>query len=244
MKITAICASYNRPELLGRMIECFNRQTHQERELLILDDAGLYDHRTGDRWELSSVPNRFETYISKMNTLVAMVPAEIPGLAIWDDDDVYLPHALAACSEALERGAWAQPRAVYEHRPGGLFRLNTEMQGGNGYLYHGAWCFRREAFDAVGGYQTPSLSFDWHLGQAMQKKHGESVDTASAQHPDPYYIFCRNTITGKSDWPLGEVGYMRRNDEPPVAFDGRLDIRWQLDYTVLPQIGEDTGPHP
>ena len=38
MKIAAVCCTFNRPKMLGRLIACFERQTYENRELVILDD--------------------------------------------------------------------------------------------------------------------------------------------------------------------------------------------------------------
>ena len=243
MKIACITATWNRPELLGRMIACFERQTHEDRTLLILDDTGQYGHRKGDRWELISFPKRINKYAHKLNAAAAMLPDNDGGLCVWDDDDVYLPHALAACSAALERGTWAQPRIIYEHREGGLKRMNTAIEGRPAYLYHGTWCYRKQAFDDIGGYQLGPPHFDYKFGQLMAAEYGESVDTACSEYPDPHYIFCRDTEGDGFSWPLGEVGYDRRLGEPIVKVD-TLSILWQLDYTQVPVIGEDLTPRP
>ena len=221
MRMGVITATWNRPELLGRMIECFNRQTHEDRLLIILDDTGQYgSHRSGDRWELFSVPRRIHKYAHKLNVLASMLPSDVEGMCVFDDDDVYMPHTLAAYSEALERGQWAQPRVVYEHREGGLVKVNAALANGAGYLYHGTWCYRKKAFDDIGGYQHPPLPFDYLFGQAMARKYGPSVDVASEQYPEPTYIFCRDTSRSADPdwdtyWPLGEVGYERRRRPTP-----------------------------
>jgi len=52
VRIAAVCPTYKRPHLLGRAIHCFLQQTHPDRELVILDDAGQYPTQSGDRWRL------------------------------------------------------------------------------------------------------------------------------------------------------------------------------------------------
>ncbi len=246
MKIAVITATWNRPELLGRMIECFNRQTHEDRTLLILDDTGQYGTNCkGDRWEMLTVPRRIHEYAHKLNALTAMLPLDVEQVAIWDDDDVYLPHALAACSDALERGVWAQPRVIYEPRDRGLLRVSAVLTGGRGCMYHGSWCYRKKVFDEMRGYDSRGpLHFDALFNVEMNKEYGPSEDTASPEHPGPYYIFFRDSNKSHGDdwdsyWPFGEVGYDRRRGKPIVPFPGPLDIRWQVDYTALPVVGED-----
>ncbi|MGE4341143.1 MAG: glycosyltransferase, partial [Pigmentiphaga sp.] len=43
MKIACLCCTFNRPAQLAEAIESFLRQTHPDKELIILDDAGQYD---------------------------------------------------------------------------------------------------------------------------------------------------------------------------------------------------------
>ena len=61
MKIAAVCVTYLRPRQLGWLIHCFLRQDYpaEQRELVILDDAGQYENQSGPDWRLVSVAERF-----------------------------------------------------------------------------------------------------------------------------------------------------------------------------------------
>ena len=61
MKLAALCCTYLRPDGLGQLIECFKRQNYplDQRELVILDDAGQYENQSGEGWRLVSIPSRF-----------------------------------------------------------------------------------------------------------------------------------------------------------------------------------------
>ncbi|MEZ6097180.1 MAG: hypothetical protein R3C03_23650 [Pirellulaceae bacterium] len=63
MKLAALCCTYLRPQSLGQLIECFLRQDYHrdQRELIILDDAGQYENQSGEGWRLISVPHRFNS---------------------------------------------------------------------------------------------------------------------------------------------------------------------------------------
>src|SRR5580765_6828140 len=110
MKITAFCPTLNRPELLGRLIKCFENQTYQDRELIILDDGGQYENQKGDRWEVVSVPRRFASLGEKNNAAIALADFDTWALAKADDDDIYMPWWLESLVDALKRCEFVQPR--------------------------------------------------------------------------------------------------------------------------------------
>jgi hypothetical protein len=74
MKLAALCCTYQRPHLLGQLIESFRRQDYplSMRELIILDDAGQYENQHEDGWRLISVPSRFATLGEKRNACAAL----------------------------------------------------------------------------------------------------------------------------------------------------------------------------
>ena len=236
MEITAICITYNRPILLGRLIACFERQTHRKRKLLILDSASQYGEREGDRWKIIPCPC-YKTMAERTNACVRAADTE--AVAIWDDDDVYLPWALASCASALHEHVWAQPRIVYEHRIGGLAKMISERSCGS-YGYHAAWAYRKSAFEQVGGYIPRDVGSDLQFSRAMEREHGPSVDANGPR--DPYIIVGQNTRVSKGyvHWPLGEKNYIRAKpgDGTPVVQNPKIPIEWQVDYSSLPVVEE------
>ena len=85
MKLVVLCPTFRRPKLLGYLIRCFERQTHPDRELVILDDAGTLRPQTGDLWRVLSQPNRFPTLGAKRNALARLAPSDCGGLGFWGD---------------------------------------------------------------------------------------------------------------------------------------------------------------
>lgn len=155
MKIAAVTVTYRRPVQLGRMLACFLAQDYQNRELVILDDAGQYHDQQGDRWRLVSVPRRYPTLGAKRNAAAGLISPDVDAVAVWDDDDCYLPWALSASVAALKRADWSRPGLVLHAAPDGSGRLIQHRTWRNdraGKLYHAGWAFRRETFRKVGGY--------------------------------------------------------------------------------------------
>ena len=117
MKIAVVCVTYNRPRQLGQMIRCFQRQDYAPRELVILDDAGQYASNEGPGWRLTSIAERFPTLGEKRNAAARLVSPDAAALAVWDDDDLYMPWALRASAAALELRPGRAPAWCCTHSP-------------------------------------------------------------------------------------------------------------------------------
>lgn len=189
MKITAVCCTYNRPELLRKSLWMFQQQTHPDKELVILDDADQYDSQEGDNWRLVSLENRFRSLGEKRNVCASLVSADTDAIAVWDDDDLYFPWALEAHAKTLERGAWSRPSLCWDTSEEWTTTLLAEACL-DGNSYHGAWAFNKEAFHTAGGYPT-NLAGDRDslLGRKLRKHYGASTDPL-AHGFHPYYVYC------------------------------------------------------
>jgi len=224
--------------LLSQLIECFNRQTCQDRELLILDDSGQYPSQpSGDRWRIVSVGQRFRTIGEKRNAAAAMVSPDVAAYAVWDDDDAYLPWALEASVNALKASPWVQPRQTLEWDASGTTWHRQETFGRdrpNHIAYHGCWSYLREAFINVGGYPA-ATSEDWELARKLRDRYGNSGDTICQEFPRPFYAYSRAT---SGTWHMSERGatdnaYRQALDEPCEIIE-RVSIGWDRDYTAIP----------
>lgn len=238
MKIAMCCITWRRPKLLGRLIDSFLRQTYRDSELVVLDDSFQYPSQpAGDRWRIVSVNQRFRTIGEKRNAVAALVSHDVDAYQIGDDDDTYLPWALAASVNALRKKPWAQPRQVLEWDTGGKtwHRQETFPRNRPDYIaYHGCWSFTRKAFIEVGGYPAKT-SEDWDLGQKLLARNGPSADTICPEFPDPFYAYSRAT---SGTWHMSERGssdnaYAQALAEPFQVVD-KLEIGWDRDYTAIP----------
>lgn len=238
MKIAAVCITWRRPKLLGQLIECFNRQTYQDRELLIVDDSGQYPSQpSGDRWRIVSVDRRFRTIGEKRNAVAAMVSPDVSAYAVWDDDDTYLPWALAASVFALRKHPWVQPRQVLEWNDDGQTWRRQESWSRERPLhiaYHGCWSYLREAFINVGGYPARTDE-DWELARRLRDHCGPSGDTICPEFPDPFYAYSRQT---SGTWHMSERGacdraYVQALQEPCEVVEN-VPIGWDRDYAAIP----------
>jgi len=203
MKIAAVCATFLRPRQLGWMIRCFLQQDYPGRELVVLDDAGQYDNQRGDRWRLVSTSKRFPTLGEKRNAATALVSDDVEAIAVWDDDDLYLPWALRASAAALQSAPWSQPSLVLHPRKDGSLRQHR-----TGGLFHGGWAYHRRIFDKVGGYPAKSNGEDQALALRLARIGVKSSDPCRLGF-EPFYIYPWDNGGRWHLSGLGAAGYRR-----------------------------------
>jgi hypothetical protein len=216
MRIAAVCCTWCRPERLSFVVRCFERQDHPDREMVILDDAGQYESQSGDNWRLVSTKQRFPTLGEKRNAAFSLVSADVEGIAVFDDDDLYLPWAVSAIAAGLQVADWTRPSLVL-----GLSDEGRLVPAPSCGIYHGAWGFRRGPFERVGGYPHMNNGEDQGLASRLDTAGAICSDPIALGHA-PYYIYWWG-----GDWHLSGFavdGYERlgRLDRPHV---GRLTPR-------------------
>ena len=185
--ICAFTPTCNRPELLSRMIACFEKQTYQNRHLIILDDLGQYENQQGDRWELISIPRRILSLGEKNNCCLAMAPRETWGYAKMDDDDVYLPWHLEAIAGALHRGPFVQPLRAIDYIDGKCVVVDTFGKDPTKGAYHGCWGFTRDLIERTGGYRPEYAGDDQEFQKRLNQQSITSVDTNCLYKPSYFY---------------------------------------------------------
>ncbi len=216
MKMVAVCCTWCRPERLSYLIRCFELQDHPECELVILDDAGQYHDQAGERWRLVSLRNRYATLGDKRNAATALASPDTEGIAVFDDDDLYMPWALSAVDAGLQKAEWTRPSQILlfnNHRT-----LTTKPTGG---LFHGAWGYRRSLFAKVGGYPSMNSGEDQELGRRFNDAGATCSDPIALGYP-PYYVYWWADMWHIS--AFGDDGYKRVGaiDRP---FVGRITAK-------------------
>lgn len=231
MKIAAVCCTYHRPRHLGYLIKCFLEQDYPKshRELVILDDADQYETQQGDGWRLVSVAERYPTLGEKRNAAAGLVSSDVEALAVWDDDDLYLPWALRASVAALREAPWSRPSLVLHEQADGALRQHE-----TGGLFHGGWAYAREAFDRVGGYSAMNNGEDQEFAKRLIQAGIASADPVALGFP-PFYIYRLGSSAGYHLSNLGSRGYERLAARAHQR--SRLRITWPADYSrprILP----------
>jgi len=89
--VSCLCPTYNRLEFLPRMLACFQTQTYENRELIVLDDGNdgtdkLFENNTDPHIKyIHELPKK--NHGEKMNRCCELAQGEL--MIVWDSDDWY-----------------------------------------------------------------------------------------------------------------------------------------------------------
>lgn len=186
MQVVALCPSFRRPKLAGNAAACFLAQDYPgPRKLLIWEDGGALLALQGDLVEVITSA-RFPDLGSKYNALaeraIRRYSADV--LAVWEDDDIYLPWYLSAHVAALEGTGrmWSKPSRVLSLYTG---RLEEEPAAGR---FHASIALRREAWEEVRWPTSGRADFDQEFMALLGRRFGPPADPLDI-HPVPGYVF-------------------------------------------------------
>jgi hypothetical protein len=230
--ISCICPTYNRPpdyqHLIEEAVESFLRQTHPNKELIVLNDCRVQELvcDAPDVYVVK-VPDRFPTLGEKRNAGVRMSRGQL--IAPWDDDDISLPWRLSASVELLGDADYFNPRRCFLLDHKGL------RVGSSAFVGHNLSLFTRAAFEAVGGYPAMNTGQDLALDQALSREvmcaGGQSTGRGELASSEWYYVY---------RWGVSPLHVSSRRP-PDDAYrdlgtvpvqEGRFELtpHWRMDY--------------
>jgi len=184
MHITAICPTYGRFELLRAAVGCFVRQTHADRDMLILNDAPV-----PIECDVPGVRVINETGFDSLGEKYARLldEAEGPVIAHWEDDDLYLPWHLASAAEVIEGtiGGVVKPRLSWcliwdgDH---------WKLGGRSSRLCEASTVYHYASWVTLGGYV---LEHSTHSRRALARAEQYGTLLRYMPRPCTSYVFCR-----------------------------------------------------
>lgn len=194
--VSYLCPTYRRPKLLENSIACFLAQDYpaDRRELIVLDDAGELQNQTGEGWQIISIPRRFRSLPEKFNALGGLARGEI--LAVWEDDDIYLPHHISSHVTAMDGHLWSKPSKVLSDYTG---EIREEDATGR---FHASLAFTRQVFEQVAGWPlTLRGDYDQQLISRLNSI-GPAADPCMKANPSsagdpPGHITARHSCRGR-----------------------------------------------
>ena len=220
MRFLCLCPTYNRPwRLLEESLACFHSQIHKDAFLLIYDDLGVFPEQRHDNWALISTTSREPGIVEKYNRMLELAQEFGPfdALALWDDDDIYLPNHLHYHAQVLKDYELSYPSRVYSTYTG---QRLIEPSGGR---FWASLAIRYKAFVRTGGFVlTRRADFD-------QQSLGTWLRECSKGEPnrfgEPTYIFrwndteCRHSQTDMNH-PTDESWYTKIDCETTSKSNG------------------------
>lgn len=166
-RIFCLCPTYCRPEVLATSVFLFEKQTYNNKVLYILDDAGEFVHCRGKDWILISFDKRFPSLPSKYNYLFNMLKEEMKDddiVAVWEDDDLYLPRYL----EAVEIALRGQEKACKHFTLYSWYQDKLLKENGLGNTFHSCIALKAGLLKEMGGWiETDIAAFDVKFLEAI-----------------------------------------------------------------------------
>lgn len=197
MKVTCVCPTYRRPKLLENSIACFMAQTYQDRELLILDDAGELPEACGPGWKIVSTKDRFPSIGAKYNAICEMATGDV--IAVWEDDDIYLPRHLSNAMRAIRQGAeFVKNPWMWSLYTG---QLEMESAAGRG---HAALVFTKDLWGRVKWPETDQPEFDQSfiagLTAESRATDASGLPTYCYRHGSTQHYHGQHTMQKGPEW--------------------------------------------
>lgn len=158
MRFLCLCPTYNRPQhLIQQSVACFRSQAHSDAFLLIYDDLGTLNEEVDDDMAIITTTEREPGIVAKYNKMLKLSErfGDFDAIALWDDDDIYLPNHLLFHSQVLSIHNMSYPSTVWSTYTG---KMEKEASGGR---FWASLAIRCMEFSRLGGFvQTERADFD------------------------------------------------------------------------------------
>jgi len=205
MNILCLCPTYGRrKDLLENMLACFISQTHKDKSLIVYDDSGILNECVCDLENvyIIATSKRAESLSNKYNEMVDFANKnniEYDAVAMFDDDDVYLPKYLEAHAKTMEENMWSKPSKIISAY------LNPPIIEDARGRFYGSLALTKYMLDLCEWPRIKNIEYD-QIFMGMLNKISQPGDTL--KHFSPQYIYrwgssrsnhCSG-IAGDSNW--------------------------------------------
>lgn len=225
MRISCLMLTYNKfpaAELVvAEAVESFLRQTHDDKELVIVNDTPGQTIRLNkdyDNIRVVNIPYRIRSLGEKCNIAASLATGDY--LMRWDDDDISLPWRMSLTLSKIGVAGYWKPSHSWFMRS----KLSLAFMCG----YMGACCIARKTFDKIQGYPFIGVGED----QAIEKRisaSGDLLTIGSTTATEAFYIY-RWDGTSAHVSGSGNEGYELFGKKPIQAGSFEVRPRWAIDY--------------
>ena len=191
--VTCVMPTYGRPDYVAKSLAMFLQQDYPFKELIVLNDCpGQIFFGDIRDVRLVNTDSRYPTLGEKRNALVEEARGEL--IAVWDDDDVYLPWRLSYSVEQVQRLAtpFFFPSEYWAYWGEGPLHVNQAIPD---WLSHGQFVFRRDLWEAAGRYPAQTFREDTVLAWNMLKVLGQDWPAYGISRYDRVFV-----LRGKSKY--------------------------------------------
>ena len=239
--ISCMCLTFGRPrQLLEEAVQSFLQQDYPgEKELLILNDFSDQTIRFAHHQvTVVNVPVRFRSVGEKRNAAAALCRYDL--LAVWDDDDIYLPHRLSfSVSKYDERKRFFRPTRAFVLN-------NGVISGPKTNLFHSSGMWHRSLFDDVGGYRHMGSGQDGEIEGRFLRLIGPGKNYDEITPNEIFYLYRWSGTQSYHLSAFGKDGTGKSGSERVMDLvvnglkDGRIELgeialspHWRVDYARL-----------
>ncbi|HME08827.1 MAG TPA: glycosyltransferase family A protein [Bryobacteraceae bacterium] len=184
--ISCVMPTYGRPNYVDEAVGMFVQQDYPAKELVILNDCpGQVFHSDRADVRVINYDTRFPTLGEKRNVSVEFAQGEY--IAVWDDDDAYLPWRLSFSYSELQR--LRTPFYRPEHFL--IYSGQADMVDAvcaPGGISHSTVLFRKDLWKDAGGYPARNDRSDRYFFERIDACLGETFLYYAIHPSDRYYI--------------------------------------------------------
>lgn len=170
--VSCIMPTYGRPDYVNESVAMFLAQDYPNKELIILNDcAGQVFVSEFPNVRVINAKSRWPTVGEKRNSCISLATGSV--IAVWDDDDVYLPWRLSYSVSEMARlkTAFYRPSDYWAYWGDGDLHDNQSVPGWPGHAYV---TYTKSLWEDVGGYTAVNVGHDAGFFDRVHAKLGET----------------------------------------------------------------------
>ncbi|MEC5129028.1 glycosyltransferase family A protein [Verrucomicrobiales bacterium BCK34] len=233
--ISCIMPTYGRPDFVSESVTMFLNQDDPEKELIVFNDCVEQTYSCEHpEVRVFNFDTRFATLGEKRNAAIEVSRGGF--LAVWDDDDAYLPWRLSYCREKIREFTteFYRPADFLAYWGDGPLHNNHSIPG---WIGHPLTMFTRDLWESVGGYPAKDLAEDEVFFQKVHQKLCHEFVKYPIAPQDRFMI-----MRGKSHYKHMSI---KGGENPLDTKRGHYEIRRQeiADESLLEKFRERIDLH-
>jgi len=218
MKITAICLTYRRAELLEEALQSFLMQDYAgEKELIIINDEPkqklIFNH---SQVVIKNMDDRAPNLATKYNYAASLATGQM--IVPWDDDDIYLSHRFSTIANQQQGLLWYTDNMFTDSEDGSLTLTSGRVHTNHAYsqrflIRAGAYQRHPSIVSSCGDFAVigqlrgavKMVGPDNIMPSFIYRKNSTSTRNHSTMYIEDYEKQWDNYAEANSDYQAGEI---------------------------------------
>lgn len=236
--VSCVMPTYGRPDFVSESIGMFFAQDYPNKELIILNDcADQHFECTSPNVRVINSEHRYPTLGEKRNAAIEAAKGEV--IAVWDDDDIYLPWRISFSLAEMTRHKteFYRPEEFWAYWGEENLHDNRSTPG---WVNHAFVLFTKSLWRQVGGYPIQNLNEDSLFFGRIHQRLNSSFLAYPLNQEDRFFV-----LRGKSKYAHMSIsGGQNPLDLTPGHYDLRpLPIVDTLLREQVEQLIRDRNTH-